>query len=120
MKLIPLPASEDNYLWLLHDGRRALVVDSGDARPVAACLQQEGLRQEPILFKHRHRDHIGGVEALRNATDDLFEGSRAQVLSSLDKLSALPADTQVCCTAARPHETAAFATLRQWKNEFKQ
>ncbi|RYY83921.1 MAG: hydroxyacylglutathione hydrolase, partial [Comamonadaceae bacterium] len=27
MKLIPLPAFQDNYLWLLHDGQRALVVD---------------------------------------------------------------------------------------------
>ena len=35
MKLIPLPAFQDNYLWLLHDGQRALVVDPGDAQPGA-------------------------------------------------------------------------------------
>jgi hydroxyacylglutathione hydrolase len=29
MKLIPLPAFQDNYLWALHDGQRALVVDPG-------------------------------------------------------------------------------------------
>ena len=31
MYLIPIPAFNDNYLWLLHDGKRALVVDPGDA-----------------------------------------------------------------------------------------
>ena len=36
MKLIPLPAFQDNYLWLLHDGQRALVVDPGEARPCPA------------------------------------------------------------------------------------
>ncbi|MBE7940184.1 MULTISPECIES: hydroxyacylglutathione hydrolase [Ramlibacter] len=68
MKLIPLPAFEDNYLWFLHDGQRALVVDPGDAAPVLDRLQQEGLRLEAILVTHHHRDHTGGVDALRDAT----------------------------------------------------
>ncbi len=38
MKLIPLPAFQDNYLWVLHDGHRALVVDPGDAQPVLGFL----------------------------------------------------------------------------------
>ena len=38
MNLIPLPAFADNYIWLLHDGRRALVVDPGDAQPVLDCI----------------------------------------------------------------------------------
>jgi hydroxyacylglutathione hydrolase len=43
MKLIPLPAFHDNYLWVLHDGHRALVVDPGDAQPVLQFLQRDGL-----------------------------------------------------------------------------
>lgn len=68
MKLIPLPAFQDNYLWLLHDGRRALVVDPGDAQPVLACLQRDRLQLEAILVTHHHPDHIGGLDALRDAT----------------------------------------------------
>ena len=41
MKLIPLPAFQDNYIWLLHDGQRALVVDPGDAAPVLDCLRAD-------------------------------------------------------------------------------
>lgn len=68
MKLIPLPAFQDNYLWLLHDGRRAIVVDPGDAQPVLACLQRDRLQLEAILVTHHHPDHIGGLDALRDAT----------------------------------------------------
>ncbi|MBC5766587.1 hydroxyacylglutathione hydrolase [Ramlibacter albus] len=68
MNLIPLPAFQDNYLWLLHDGQRALVVDPGDARPVAQYLREHGLQLAAILVTHHHPDHIGGVDELRNAT----------------------------------------------------
>jgi hydroxyacylglutathione hydrolase len=167
MKLIPLPAFQDNYLWLLHDGRRALVVDPGDAQPVLARLQRDRLQLEAILVTHHHADHIGGLDALRDATGAavwgpareripepltrvaegdtvnalglsfrvidvpghtaghiayycadidgaplvfcgdtlfsggcgrLFEGTPAQMLSSLEKLAALPGTTKVCCT----------------------
>jgi hydroxyacylglutathione hydrolase len=68
MNLTPLPAFQDNYLWLLHDGQRALVVDPGDAGPVQAHLRAHGLRLEAILVTHHHQDHTGGVDALRDAT----------------------------------------------------
>jgi len=68
MNLIPLPAFTDNYIWLLHDGRDALVVDPGDARPVVDALQREGLRLQAILVTHHHPDHTAGVDALRDAT----------------------------------------------------
>lgn len=68
MKLIPLPAFDDNYLWLLHDGTNALVVDPGDAAPVEAALQREGLKLAGILVTHHHGDHTGGVARLRDVT----------------------------------------------------
>lgn len=68
MNLLPIPAFSDNYLWLLHDGQRAVVVDPGDAEPVLQVLQQHGLKLEGILVTHHHADHVGGVPALRAAT----------------------------------------------------
>ncbi len=167
MTLLPVPAFSDNYIWLLHDGTHALVVDPGEADGVLAALQDHGLSLSAILLTHHHADHTGGVQALRQATGAavygpafeklpepvarlsegdhvdvlglrfevldvpghtaghiaywcqqvdgapllfcgdtlfsagcgrLFEGTPAQMLNSLDKLAALPADTRVCCT----------------------
>jgi hydroxyacylglutathione hydrolase len=44
MKLIPLPAFQDDSLLLLEDGQRALVVDPGDAGPMQAHLAGQGLQ----------------------------------------------------------------------------
>jgi len=41
MKLIALPAFADNYIWLLHTDRHALVVDPGDSAPVLAWEQAQ-------------------------------------------------------------------------------
>lgn len=68
MTIIPIPAFNDNYLWLLHDGQRALIVDPGDAQPVLRVLQENGLQLESILVTHHHHDHTGGVDRLREAT----------------------------------------------------
>jgi hydroxyacylglutathione hydrolase len=65
MNLVALPAFADNYLWMLHDGHRAIVVDPGDAAPVAAALDALGLALAAILVTHHHGDHVGGVDALR-------------------------------------------------------
>jgi len=173
MTLVPLPAFADNYIWMLQDGRNAIVVDPGDAGPVFEALRRDNLQLAAILVTHHHADHTGGVNALREATGApvfgpareripepftplahgdhaevlglrfevidvpghtaghiayflpdsthnasagsaaplvfcgdtlfsggcgrLFEGTPAQMLASLDALSALPGNTRVCC-----------------------
>ncbi len=69
MTLIALAAFADNYIWMLHDGARALVVDPGDAAPVRAALDAMNLRLAGILVTHHHADHTGGVDALRAVLD---------------------------------------------------
>ncbi|EHR71310.1 hydroxyacylglutathione hydrolase [Burkholderiales bacterium JOSHI_001] len=167
MKLIALPAFSDNYIWMLHDGTQAVVVDPGDAAPVHAALDAQGLALAGILVTHHHADHVGGVDDLRprlqgpvfgpsrediptpfealadgdriavlglafevidvpghtaghiayvqQGADEapllfcgdtlfsggcgrLFEGTPAQMHASLQRLAALPGDSQVCCT----------------------
>ena len=174
MQLTPLPAFNDNYLWLWHDSTRAVVVDPGDGEVVMQALARLQLHLDAILVTHHHADHTGGVSLLRQATQALvygpagenipgpcvalsggdhfdwqgqrievidvpghtaghiayfvpdpdtpselaggngpmlfcgdtlfsggcgrlFEGTPAQMLSSLDRLAALPGATQVCC-----------------------
>ena len=65
LTLTPVPAFDDNYLWLLDNGQEAVVVDPGDAAPVLAALDARGLTLAGILLTHHHGDHVGGVNALR-------------------------------------------------------
>jgi len=67
-QLHPIPALTDNYIWALHDGAQAWVVDPGQAEPVLAWLAAQRLQLAGILLTHHHGDHIGGVAALRAAT----------------------------------------------------
>jgi hydroxyacylglutathione hydrolase len=69
LRIRPIPAFEDNYIWLLQrDGSNLVaVVDPGDEAPVLERLRREGLELGAILATHRHGDHVGGVLALHHA-----------------------------------------------------
>lgn len=65
MRLLALPAFEDNYIWaLVDDEGDALVIDPGDAAPVLAATGN-GLWPAAVLVTHHHADHAGGIAALR-------------------------------------------------------
>ncbi|WP_229419705.1 hydroxyacylglutathione hydrolase [Pseudoduganella dura] len=192
MHILPVPAFSDNYLWLIHDGRHAAVVDPGDAAPILAALREHALTLTAILLTHHHRDHIGGVPALLQCHDvpvygprhdgiaavtvplgegdritvpglglelaimdvpghtnghiayysdseeaggegmrrlfsgdtlfaggcgRLFEGTPAQMAASLDKLAALPPDTQVFCAHEYTLSNLRFALAVEPGNE---
>ena len=73
LNIIPIPAFQDNYIWLIEDGTHAAVVDPGDAVPVIAAVEARGLKLSSILITHHHADHIGGVEALmREYSPEVF------------------------------------------------
>ncbi|WP_024930073.1 hydroxyacylglutathione hydrolase [Methylophilus sp. OH31] len=65
IEITALPAFSDNYLWLIHCGQHALVVDPGDAEVVAQALQDRQLQLDGILLTHHHADHVGGAAALQ-------------------------------------------------------
>lgn len=66
MKIDPIPAFDDNYIWCLSNSvsHSAVVVDPGDASPVLFHLQKHDLKLSAILITHKHWDHIGGIQRL--------------------------------------------------------
>ncbi len=80
LSLVALPAFADNYIWMLHDGKRALVVDPGDADVVFEALKRLSLRLETILVTHHHIDHTGGVDALRETTGAMVFGPLTEAM----------------------------------------
>ncbi|MET3118334.1 hydroxyacylglutathione hydrolase [Undibacterium sp. GrIS 1.8] len=177
LSILTVPAFDDNYLWLIHNGTYAVAVDPGDATPILAALDEHNLRLSAIVLTHHHQDHIGGVPALLRhlsvpvfgpANDNiqavtqhlnqgneitlpginlklqvlevpghtlghiayfakeqhwlfcgdtlfaggcgrLFEGTPAQMLTSLDQLASLPDDTAVYCAHEYTMSNLRFA-----------
>ncbi len=65
IKISPIPAYSDNYIWLIQFGdHQVAVVDPGDAAPIQKVLQQQRLQLAAILVTHNHWDHIDGIEIL--------------------------------------------------------
>ncbi|TMS58602.1 hydroxyacylglutathione hydrolase [Imbroritus primus] len=202
MQIVPIQAFDDNYIWAVHDGHAAAIVDPGDAGPVLRFLKDNALLLGAIVITHHHRDHVGGIGELLDyaprvrgldgvlpvigpATEEiphrtraveegetvelampaltlrvlevpghtrghvayvgdvdgpvlfcgdtlfasgcgrLFEGTPEQMLASLDKLAALPAQTRVYCAHEYTRSNVAFArhvepesvAIAQWQEE---
>lgn len=81
LRVEPIPAFDDNYIWLLREADRVTVavVDPGDADPVIARLRAEGLELSTVLITHHHHDHIGGI------ADLLAQWPDAQVTAPADR-----------------------------------
>ncbi|TAK95998.1 MAG: hydroxyacylglutathione hydrolase [Aquabacterium sp.] len=82
MELLALPAFTDNYIWMLHNGQQALVVDPGDAAPVLDTLQQRRLTLTAILVTHHHPDHTAGLQALQSDHTAVY-GPRHEAISGI-------------------------------------
>lgn len=184
VEIFPIPALTDNYIWCIHDGCYAVVVDPGDAKPVVDTLLKHGLRLGSILITHHHYDHVGGIAALNQMFPNvqvigpnnhnisnlnrmvkegdeivfdniglklsvmdvpghtldhiafynndmlfcgdtlfcagcgrLFEGTPAQMLSSLKKLASLPDSIPVYCTHEYTLANLAFAEAVEPENQ---
>ena len=64
LKIEPIAAFSDNYIWLLHNASGAWVVDPGDATVVIDVIERMEQPLLGILITHHHFDHTGGVEEL--------------------------------------------------------
>ena len=74
LEITPVPILADNYTWVIRapNNDAAIVVDPGEAQPVARALKGFGLNLAGILVTHHHHDHIDGVAALASAGVPVF------------------------------------------------
>ncbi|MFW3572965.1 hydroxyacylglutathione hydrolase [Kosakonia cowanii] len=107
MNLNSIPAFQDNYIWVLsEDDGRCLIVDPGEAAPVLRAFEEHKWQPEAILLTHHHNDHVGGVQALRDAFPDVVVYGPAetqhkgttQVVAEGDTVTVLGQDFSVFAT----------------------
>ncbi len=119
MKLVALPAFTDNYLWLWHNGQKAIAIDPGQASPVFEALDNLKLSLEAILVTHHHKDHIGGVQELQQKTNARVFGPEHsaipkpyQVLHAKDKIELLDQTIEVLEVPGHTLSHLAFLTAQ--------
>lgn len=73
MQITPVPAFDDNYIWILGkpDTSSVVVVDPGDETPVLEWLEQHDAVLSGVLVTHHHYDHTGAIPELRQAFPDI-------------------------------------------------
>ncbi len=84
LRIEPVPAFNDNYLWLASRDGLAFVVDPGDADAIEAALAARGLRLAAIVVTHHHGDHTGGVAQLKRAHGAIVYGPAAERIPARD------------------------------------
>jgi hydroxyacylglutathione hydrolase len=82
--ITPIPCLEDNYAYLLDDGRGELaVVDASEAEPVEEVLAHTDGRLTAIFATHHHHDHVGGNETIARRHPGLrvfgYESDRGRI-----------------------------------------
>jgi hydroxyacylglutathione hydrolase len=82
-EIVPIPAFEDNYIWLIRNDAAAAAIDPGDAGPVMDYLNQHGLELSAILLTHHHGDHTGGAAELRRRFECPVYGPRREAIASI-------------------------------------
>ena len=84
LKISAIRAFNDNYIWAIDDGSRAVIVDPGEVAPVRAFLEKNQLALSAILITHHHHDHVGGVAALQAAHPDCLTYAHAKHTEAAD------------------------------------
>lgn len=84
LTVFPVPAFQDNYVWVIDNGKDAVAVDPGEAAPVLAYLDARGLTLRAILITHKHADHIGGVGTLLERFDVPVHGPAHEAIACVD------------------------------------
>ena len=77
--ITPIPALSDNYIWLLQQAEKVIIVDPAQAQPVLNFLAKNQLKPTAILLTHNHHDHTDGVAELRDAYPELAVYGSAEV-----------------------------------------
>lgn len=64
MKITPIPALSDNYIWLIEKERQVIIVDPAQAVTLIDYFAKNSLNPTAILLTHHHADHTDGVAQL--------------------------------------------------------
>src|SRR5438034_1002988 len=85
LRIVPVKAFKDNYVWTLRTATHAAVAHPGEPRPVLDYLSRERLELAAILATHHHPDHVGGIAELLAMRPVPVYGPRKEPIPTLTR-----------------------------------
>lgn len=61
LKIEPIKAFADNYMWVISLDKHCVIVDPGDGKKALTWIRESKLQLDGILLTHEHNDHNAGV-----------------------------------------------------------
>jgi hydroxyacylglutathione hydrolase len=112
-EVLAVPVLNDNFIYLICRGGKAVLIDAGDARPVFTILEQENLQLHELFITHTHHDHVGGCRALQErlgvqAISPAVEARDYHVLGTLCRSLSTPGHVAVHKSHYFPELNALF------------
>lgn len=65
-RVIVLKVLEDNFVYFVCLGNKAILIDAGEAKPILEFVNERKIELLQILITHNHSDHINGCQHLLN------------------------------------------------------
>lgn len=78
--ITPIAVFHDNYIWVIHNQRHAVVIDPGVGEAVTRFLLEFDLKLIAILITHHHHDHVDGLDTLCKAFNVPIYGPASEVI----------------------------------------
>lgn len=86
LQITPIPALDDNYIWLIAEQDEAVIVDPAESEKVLDFLAKNSLKPTAIWLTHHHADHTAGVEEIKKAYPNLPVFGSVEVSELADHL----------------------------------
>ena len=64
MNIEYITAFSDNYIWLIIENKKVIVVDPGEEQNLLSYLNQHQYELIAVLITHHHHDHTGGLKKI--------------------------------------------------------
>ena len=71
-EVLAVPVLSDNFDYLVCRDGQAVLIDTGEAKPIFKALEQEHLQLLEGFITHTHHDHVGGCRAIQERLGILF------------------------------------------------
>jgi hydroxyacylglutathione hydrolase len=85
IKIEPIEAFTDNYIWLVTTNEGSIAIDPGESLNTINFLEENQLNLKAVLITHHHFDHTGGIDDLLSYSPVDVYGPSNNNIASIDK-----------------------------------